>query len=76
MCGSLLACLYNVTCLGTTAFISDLSVFERECIKNESSKHRGSLVRFEMGELKKRSKRKEKATEPSATVMSSICYVL
>lgn len=73
MCGSLLACLYNVTCLGTAAFISDLSVFEREYIKNKSSKYRGSLVSFEMGELEKRSKRKENATEPSATVTSSIC---
>lgn len=73
MCGSLLACLYNVTCLETIAFISDLSFFETECIKNKSSEYRGSLVSSEMGELEKRSKRKENATEPSATITSSIC---
>lgn len=54
MCGSLVACLYSVTCLGATAFISDLSVFERECIKNKSSKYRGSLASSRKGAKEKK----------------------
>lgn len=54
MCGPLLACLYSVACLGTTAFISDLSVFERECIKNKSSKYRGSLASLRKGAKEKK----------------------
>lgn len=73
MCGSLLACLYNGHGLGTAAFISDLSVFERECIKNKSSQYRGSLVSSEMGGFETRSKRKDNVTEPCARVVSSIC---
>lgn len=70
----MLACLYNVTCLGTTAFISDFSVFEKERIKTKPSKYKGSLVSSEMGELEKRSERKEEnATETSARIMPSIC---
>lgn len=67
--------VYIMNVLGTTAFISDLSVFERECIKNKCSKYRGSLVSSEMGGLEKRSERKEDVTEPCARVMSSICVM-
>lgn len=62
-----------MTCLGTTAFISDFSVYEKECIENKPSKYKGSPVSSEMGELEKRSGRKEDASETSARIMSSIC---
>jgi len=64
------ACLCNVTCLGTTAFISDFSVFEEECSKNKPSKYKESLMSCEMGKLEKRSERKEKnRTETSSRIM-------
>ena len=74
--GSALACLYNVTCLGTTAFISDFSVFEKECIKNKPSKYRGSLVSSEMGELGKKGVKEKKKMRQKPLQESRQVFVL
>lgn len=68
----MLACLYNLTCLGTAAFISDFSVFDKEYLKIKPSKCKGSLLISEMGELKSQRK-EENAMETFAIIMSSVC---
>lgn len=65
-----------IVCLASEQLLLFLTsqFFEKECIKTKPRKYKVSLVSSEMGELEKRSERKEEnATETSARIMSSVC---